>query len=249
VLRFCDQQKLKRVILLGGEDAWRVADELKARDIAVIVAGVLALPRRADGVYDDAFTVAGKLSRAGVRFCIADEGGGGGAANARNLPQHAAMAAAFGLDRDEALKSVTLYPARILGVGDRIGSIRTGQARRSPDHRRRPARGGDACRADHPQRSRRGDGVAADAVVPQVRCATARPEGAQALSIIPVPVPCDAPPVLPAGRSHVGRVCAVPLEAGRVAGWDGADPLEGRVIPRSRGMARGVGSSGRGAAR
>ena len=127
VLRFCDQQKLKRVILLGGGDAWRVADELKARDIAVIVAGVLALPRRADGAYDDAFTVAGKLSRAGVRFCIADEGGGGGAANARNLPQHAAMAAAFGLDRDEALKSVTLYPARILGVGDRIGSIEPGK--------------------------------------------------------------------------------------------------------------------------
>lgn len=127
VLRFCDQQKLTRVILLGGYDAWRVADELKARDIPVIVAGVLALPNRPDAAYDEAFTVAARLARAGVRFCIADEGGGGGAANARNLPQHAAMAAAFGLDRDEALKSVTLYPARILGVGDRVGSIEVGK--------------------------------------------------------------------------------------------------------------------------
>jgi imidazolonepropionase-like amidohydrolase len=127
VLRFCDKQGLTNVVLLGGYDAWRVADELKRRDIAVIVAGVLAMPQRGDEPYDEAFTVAGKLSRAGVRFCIADEGGGFAAANARNLPQHAAMAAAFGLDRDEALKSVTLYPAQILGVGAQLGSIEPGK--------------------------------------------------------------------------------------------------------------------------
>ena len=69
----------------------------------------------------------GKLAHAGVRFCIADEGGGDGAANARNLPHHAAMAAAFGLDRDEALLAVTLYPARILGVGAQLGSIEVGK--------------------------------------------------------------------------------------------------------------------------
>jgi imidazolonepropionase-like amidohydrolase len=46
----------------------------------------------------------------------------------RTLPYHAAMAAAFGLDRDEALRSVTLYPARILGVGDELGSIEVGKS-------------------------------------------------------------------------------------------------------------------------
>ena len=127
VLHFCDEQKLTNVILLGGYDAWRVADELKRRDIAVIVAGVLAVPNRSYEAYDEAFTVAGKLSRAGVRFCIADEGGGFAAANARNLPHHAAMAVAFGLDADEALKAVTIYPARILGAGAEIGSIEPGK--------------------------------------------------------------------------------------------------------------------------
>ncbi len=127
VLRFCDEQKLTNVILLGGYDSWRLADELKRRDIAVIVAGVLAMPNRSYESYDEAFTVAGKLSRAGVRFCIADEGGGFAAANARNLPHHAAMAVAFGLDPKEALKAVTLYPARILGVGGEIGSIEPGK--------------------------------------------------------------------------------------------------------------------------
>jgi imidazolonepropionase-like amidohydrolase len=127
VFRFCDQQKLTNVILVGGYDSWRVADELKRRNIAVIVAGVLATPNRGDEPYDEAYTLAGKLAKAGVRFAIADEGGGFAAANERNLPHHAAMAAAFGLDRDEALKAVTLYPAQILGVGDKLGSIEVGK--------------------------------------------------------------------------------------------------------------------------
>ena len=127
VLKFCDKQNLTHVILVGGYDSWRVADELKRRNIAVIVAGILAMPNRGDDPYDEAFTVPAKLAKAGVRFCIADEGGGFAAALARNLPQHAAMAAAFGLNRDEALKSVTLYPAQILGVADRIGSIDVGK--------------------------------------------------------------------------------------------------------------------------
>jgi len=127
VLKFCDEQKLANVILVGGYDSWRVAEELKRRDFAVIVASVLAQPNRLYEPYDQAFTVAGKLSKAGVRFCIADEGGGGSAMNARNLPQHAGMAAAFGLPRDEALKSVTLYPAQILGVDAKVGSIEAGK--------------------------------------------------------------------------------------------------------------------------
>jgi imidazolonepropionase-like amidohydrolase len=127
VLRFCDEQQLANVAILGGYDSWRAADELKRRNIPVIVAGVLATPNRAYDPYDEAFAVAGRLARAGVRFCIADEGGGFSAANARNLPQHAAMASAFGLPREEALRAVTLYPAQILGVGDRLGSIEPGK--------------------------------------------------------------------------------------------------------------------------
>jgi imidazolonepropionase-like amidohydrolase len=127
VLEFVDAQKLAGVVIVGGRAAWRFADELKARNIAVIVGGTLALPAHADDAYDEAFTVPAKLAAAGVRYCIADAGSSFGAANARNLPQHAAMAAAFGLPRDEALKSVTLYPAQILGVGDRLGSIEPGK--------------------------------------------------------------------------------------------------------------------------
>ena len=128
VLTFVDEQRLPRVILLGGADAPLLADELKARQIPVIVAGVLAMPRRRWESYDAAYSVAARLAAAGVRYCIADEGGADDSESARNLPYHAAMAASFGLDRDEALKAITLYPAQILGAGDRVGSIEVGKS-------------------------------------------------------------------------------------------------------------------------
>jgi imidazolonepropionase-like amidohydrolase len=124
VLKFVDEQKLKNVVIVGGYDAWMVADELKARDIAVITAAPLALPSRSYEPYDQGMALAAKLQAAGVRFCVSD---GGGSSNERNLGYQAAMAAAYGLPRDEALKSITLYPAQILGVGDRLGSIEVGK--------------------------------------------------------------------------------------------------------------------------
>jgi len=58
-----------------------------------------------------------------VRFCIRSAG----ASNTRNLPYEAAMAASYGLPVEEALKAVTLYPARILGVDKELGSIEVGK--------------------------------------------------------------------------------------------------------------------------
>jgi imidazolonepropionase-like amidohydrolase len=127
VLRFAQEQKLPKVILVGGNDAWRVADELKAKDIAVIASPTLAMPLRRYESYDEAYALPARLERAGVRYCISDGGSPFDAMNARNLPYHAAMAAAFGLPRDEALKSITLYPAQILGVADQVGSIEPGR--------------------------------------------------------------------------------------------------------------------------
>jgi imidazolonepropionase-like amidohydrolase len=127
VLKFADDQKLTKVVLVGGGDAWRVADELRARHIAVIADGLLGMPHRASDAYDENFTLPAKLAAAGISFCISDGGSGFGAMNARNLGYNAAMAAAYGLSRDEALKSVTLYPAQILGIADQLGSIETGK--------------------------------------------------------------------------------------------------------------------------
>jgi imidazolonepropionase-like amidohydrolase len=126
-LKFAEDQGLKKVVLVGADDAARIADELKARDVAVITGPTLALPGRSWEPYDDEMSEPARLHAAGVRFCISDGGTSGGAMNARNLPYQAAMAAGFGLSREEALRAITLYPAQILGVSDRLGSIEPGK--------------------------------------------------------------------------------------------------------------------------
>jgi imidazolonepropionase-like amidohydrolase len=122
---FAAREKVKLVIF-GGYDAPACAELLKAHDVPVIVNGVHRLPMRADSPYDEPFTVPDRLREAGVKYCITLAHRFGGS-DVRNLPYHAAAAAAYGLPADEALKAITLYPARILGVADRVGSIEPGR--------------------------------------------------------------------------------------------------------------------------
>jgi len=123
VIKFVSDMKVKGV-LVGGQEAWKVTDDLKKNNIAVIFTNIYNLPVRDDDPYDYLFEVPAKLQAAGVKFAIAtgDQG-----AESRDLPYHAGLAGAYGLAKDEALKSVTLYPAQILGVADRLGSIEVGK--------------------------------------------------------------------------------------------------------------------------
>jgi len=120
---FAEREKVK-LIINGGYDAPYCADLLKRNQVPVIVNSIHRNPMRRNDPYDAPFTVPERLRQAGVQFCIA---GGGGASNSRNLPYHAATAAAYGLPKDEALKAITLYPAQILGAADRIGSLDVGK--------------------------------------------------------------------------------------------------------------------------
>jgi len=121
-LSLADDLKLK-VILSGAIDSWKVAGELKKRNVPVILGPVLTMPAEVYDPYDGPFACAARLHEAGVRFCLRSSG----SANTRNLPYEAAMAVSYGLPPEEALKAVTLYPAQILGVDKELGSIETGK--------------------------------------------------------------------------------------------------------------------------
>ena len=121
-IKFADEFKLK-VILADADDVARVIPDLKSRSVPVILGPILALPPREDDPYDLIFSNAKTLYDAGVPFAIQSQD----SHNARNLPYHAAACAAFGLPKDVALKSVTLSPAQIFGVADRIGSLEVGK--------------------------------------------------------------------------------------------------------------------------
>jgi len=114
-----------RVVIWGGADAWRMADDLAKAQVPVVVDTPLDLPRRDDEPYDTAFANAGKLARAGVTVLFND--GGGDPSNARHLPHDVATAVTFGFPREKAVAAVTLEPAKLLGVGDRLGSLEPGK--------------------------------------------------------------------------------------------------------------------------
>ncbi len=121
-LRFAKREEL-RAVLYGAREGWKVADAIAREGVPVAVGPVLALPSSRFDPYDCAYANAAILHRAGVEVSIlAAE-----AENTRNLPFHAAMAAAFGLPREEALRAITYYPARMLGVEGQLGSLAPGK--------------------------------------------------------------------------------------------------------------------------
>ncbi|MDQ2746511.1 MAG: amidohydrolase family protein [Acidobacteriota bacterium] len=123
VAKFAGEMKIKAIIL-GGQEAWKAADDLKKNNIAVIYTNIHSLPVRDDDDYDYLLEAPAKMAQAGVKFSIST---GDTGAMVSELPFQAGLAAAFDLPRDEALRAVTLYPAQILGIADRYGSLETGK--------------------------------------------------------------------------------------------------------------------------
>jgi imidazolonepropionase-like amidohydrolase len=120
---FAEEMKLKPIIV-GGRDAPEVAAYLKQHDVPVLFGHVLDLPSLEDDPYDINYAAPGKLAAAGVKFAITS---GDCCSEVRNLPSVAGMASAFGLSKADALRAVTLGPAQIFGVGDKLGSLEVGK--------------------------------------------------------------------------------------------------------------------------
>lgn len=121
VLRLADEFGL-RLILLGGTEAWQVADELARRRVPVVLKVLQNLPARFEQLgarYDNAAL----LRRAGVPVAITTND----THNARNLRQEAGNAVAYGLPWEEALRAITRTPAEVWGVADRYGSLAPGK--------------------------------------------------------------------------------------------------------------------------
>jgi imidazolonepropionase-like amidohydrolase len=126
-LAIAKELKLKAVISGAGE-AWKVAGALKEAGVPVLVGGTLNVPAHEHDPYDAAYANPARLHAAGVTVAICSKRGGAASATAgRNVPYEAATAIAFGLPEDVALKAVTLTPAQILGVADRVGSLEVGK--------------------------------------------------------------------------------------------------------------------------
>ena len=110
-------------IIIGGAEAWMLANELAAADVSVIIDGTANLPGNFDRI-NARLESGGILSAAGVRVAF---GAGAQTHQARNITQSAGNAVANGMDWDDALKAITLAPAEMYGVDNEVGSIEVGK--------------------------------------------------------------------------------------------------------------------------
>jgi len=121
LLRLKNDYRLN-VVILGGAEAWRVAREIAAANVPVILDATANLP----GEFEDmgaTLANAGRLHAAGVRIAFENPDG----YNARLLPQLAGNAVANGLPYDAAIAALTINPATIFGVADRVGTLEVGK--------------------------------------------------------------------------------------------------------------------------
>ena len=116
-----------KIIIVGGSDSWRLTDILVKNNIPVVIDQVEKIPTRRFEPIHLPYKLPFLLKQAGVQFCLNTIIGYPNDGNIRNLPNEAMRAAAYGLNKSEALRSITLSTAEILGVDDMIGSLDIGK--------------------------------------------------------------------------------------------------------------------------
>lgn len=123
---FASGQGVKRMVIVGGYDAWRVADLLRDNKVDVILRRLHSLPMRPEDDVDLPFRLPALLKERGIRFCLG-YAGDHEHTGARNLPFIAGTARAYGLENETALRTITLDAAAVLGIDDKCGSLAPGK--------------------------------------------------------------------------------------------------------------------------
>lgn len=121
-INFCHEQKIQ-MVLVGGDDAYKVTDLLKENHVPVVLGQTHALPGSVDDDIDLPYKMPYLLQKAGVEYCISV----GGFWQVRTLGYNAGQAVSYGLTKEEALIAITSSPAKILGIDKTVGTLETGK--------------------------------------------------------------------------------------------------------------------------
>ncbi len=125
-INFAKKFNIKKMVLVGGKDSYKITKVLKENNVAVMLNRLHDLPDLPEAETDLLYKLPYLLQKDSVLFCLQNQGDME-AMNARNIAFLAGTAAAYGLTKEQALQSVTLNSAKILGVDYLIGSIETGK--------------------------------------------------------------------------------------------------------------------------
>lgn len=125
-INFSKKYGIKKIVIVGGKDSYKVTKFLKENNVAVMLNRIHDLPDLPEAETDLIYKLPYLLQKDSVVFCLQNQGDME-AMNARNLSFLAGTAAAYGLTKEQALQSITLSSAKILGIDNLIGSIETGK--------------------------------------------------------------------------------------------------------------------------
>mgnify|MGYP001078841199 CR=1 FL=1 len=124
---FVKEFGIKNMVLVHGDEAYKVSTLLKQNNIPVILNRVHSLPRSEDDDYDLPFKSASILTKNGVIVAL-EANGDMERMSSRNLPFYAGTVSGHGLSDEEALQLITINPAKILGIDDKYGSLEVGKS-------------------------------------------------------------------------------------------------------------------------
>lgn len=125
-IEMANSVNVKKIVIVGAEDALKIVNLLKERNISLILNRVHRLPEAQYSPIDEPFTQSKKLKEAGILFCLS-YAGDMEAMGARNLPFSAGTTVAYGLGYEDAISAITLNTAKILGIDEENGSIEHGK--------------------------------------------------------------------------------------------------------------------------
>lgn len=126
IIDFVRHFEIKFPVIVGGYDAALIADRLKENKFSVIINRIHSLPEFDEDYTFQYYELPFRLQEAGVLFCLSTTGDME-AMNTRNLPFQAGTARAYGLTDEQALATVTLNAAKIMGIDDKVGSLEVGK--------------------------------------------------------------------------------------------------------------------------
>ena len=113
-----------KIVLVGANDAWMITDFLKTNDVPLIISQTHRLPSREDEDVDMPFKLPAILEEAGITYALMIQD----MWQQRNLPFQAGHAVGYGLDYEKAVQSISLNPAKIMGIDKAYGSLEVGKS-------------------------------------------------------------------------------------------------------------------------
>lgn len=120
------QFNIKKTVIVGGKDSYKITTFLRQNKIAVMLNRLHDLPDLPEAEIDIIYKTPYLLQKDSVLFCLQNQGDME-AMNARNISFLAGTSVAYGLTKEQALQSITLNSAIILGIDKLIGSIEVGK--------------------------------------------------------------------------------------------------------------------------